>query len=148
MLRYFFYLSLLVFSLIGSGCQGLFYYPTDKLFFTPEMFDLKHENVYFQNNQGEQLHGWFLPSTSQPSKGTILYFHGNSHNISHFLISVIEFPVSGYNLFTFDYQGYGLSDKSNVKVCKFNMTFPRQELDSCQKIFLFDIRCASAHISV
>ena len=103
---------LLFISLVFSGCQGLFYFPTDKLFFTPEMFGARHENVYFLNSQGKQLHGWFLPSSIKPAKGTILYFHGNSHNISHFLISVIEFPSAGYNLFTFDYQGYGLSEGS------------------------------------
>ena len=98
--------------IVSAGCQGLFYYPTDKLFFTPQMFGFPHENVYFNNSQGEKLHGWYLPSRVKPVKGTILYFHGNAHNISHFLVSVIEFPDAGYNLFTFDYQGYGLSEGS------------------------------------
>ncbi len=101
---------MLLAGLICQGCQGMFYYPTRKVFFTPNMFGIRHENVYFKNSQGHKLHGWHLPSRSLPARGTVLFFHGNAHNISHYLLSVIEFPLAGYHLFTFDYQGYGLSE--------------------------------------
>ncbi len=87
----------------------MFYYPSEKIFFTPEMLGINHENVRFSNRSGNLLHGWFVPSSITPAKGTLLFLHGNAHNISHYFLSVQGFQHAGYHLFTFDYQGFGYS---------------------------------------
>jgi alpha-beta hydrolase superfamily lysophospholipase len=43
------------------------------------------------------------------SKGTVIHFHGNAQNIFTVNESLFEFLAQGYDLFLFDYSGYGKS---------------------------------------
>jgi fermentation-respiration switch protein FrsA (DUF1100 family) len=43
-------------------------------------------------------------------KGTIIQFHGNAQNLSSHFLSLLWLIDEGYNLFTFDYRGYGQSE--------------------------------------
>ena len=56
-----------------------------------------------------RLHGWFLPAQI-PSRGTILFLHGNAENVSTHIGSVAWLPAEGFNVFLIDYRGYGLSE--------------------------------------
>ena len=40
---------------------------------------------------------------------TVLFLHGNAENISTHIASVAWLPAKGYNVFLFDYRGYGRS---------------------------------------
>lgn len=99
-------LSLMTFL---SGCSHLFFYPTRTLVQTPEQVGLAYEDIYFQSGDGIKLNGWFLPATSGKAIATVLLLHGNAQNISTHLASVAWLPAEGYNVFLFDYRGYGLS---------------------------------------
>ena len=44
------------------------------------------------------------------AKGTIVFAHGNAGNISSHLGFVYWLPKQGYNVFLFDYRGYGRSE--------------------------------------
>ena len=56
---------------------------------------------------GERTHGWFI---SEPdAKGTILFSHGNGGNIAGRLEHFELFRELGYNVFAYDYGGYGKS---------------------------------------
>src|SRR5690606_1051305 len=46
------------------------------------------------------------------AKGTVIQFHGNAQNISTHFYSLAWLVSEGYNLFTFDYRGYGKSEGS------------------------------------
>ena len=93
-----------------AGCQSLFYYPSQRRFFTPEMFGDPHENVWITTADGARLHGWMVKAKAPAPRGIVLFFHGNAHNISHYYLAVKGFVEAGYHLLTFDYRGYGLSE--------------------------------------
>src|SRR5438128_400135 len=58
---------------------------------------------------GLELYGWFLPAKGSPL-GTILHLHGNAENISTHFAGVAWMPARGFNVFVFDYRGYGASE--------------------------------------
>lgn len=99
----------LALSLSCQGCvSGLFYQPDRKLYDTPDKHGLKYEEVFFRSKDGTQLGGWFLPAVGE-AKGTVIHFHGNAQNMSAHFGFVSWLPAQGFNLFVFDYRGYGTS---------------------------------------
>lgn len=92
-----------------AGCTGFFFQPYRGHVITPERVGLAFESVYFPSSDGLRLHAWFLPATSD-ARGTVLFLHGNAENISTHLGSVYWLPRQGYNVFLFDYRGYGDSE--------------------------------------
>lgn len=100
-------LFLLVFLI--SSCTHLFYQPSRALFLDPERLGLKEQNIDFESKDGTKLHGWFFKAKGDV-KGTVIQFHGNAQNITSHYYSLIWLIDHGYNLFTFDYRGYGLSE--------------------------------------
>ncbi len=104
----------LVASLLMAGCaQNLIYQPDDILYDVPTHLGLNFEEVTFHSADGTALTGWFIAATgvSDPkqAKGTAIHFHGNAQNISAHWRFAQWLPQSGYNLFVFDYRGYGTS---------------------------------------
>ncbi|MBI3562824.1 MAG: alpha/beta hydrolase [Gammaproteobacteria bacterium] len=89
------------------GCSALLFQPQATLYRTPQQLHLSSEEVYF-NSEGLRLHGWWLPATP-PARGSVVFLHGNAENISTHIASVYWLPSQGYNVFLFDYRGYGLS---------------------------------------
>ena len=77
---------------------------------TPEIIGLDYEDVAITTNDGEQLHGWYVPALD--SRGVLLFFHGNAGNISHRLDSIKIFHDLGLNVLIIDYRGYGQSTGS------------------------------------
>ncbi len=92
-----------------AGCQSLFYYPSQRRFFTPEMFGDSYEAVSFTTADEVRLHAWYVYGKQRPARGSVLFFHGNAHNISHYYLTAKGFVEAGYNVLLFDYRGYGLS---------------------------------------
>jgi len=91
-----------------TGCSNLFFYPMKKEVFKPQQFGLTHDDIFLSTNDNTVLHGWHLPATS-PSKSSIIFFHGNAENITTHIASVYWLPENGYEVFLFDYRGYGRS---------------------------------------
>jgi hypothetical protein len=102
-------------ALLGlAGCaQSLFYHPDRVLYDTPARAGLKYEPVAFASADGTRLVGWFLPAAGYASprnaKATVVHFHGNAQNMSAHWRFVEWLPRRGFNLFVFDYRGYGAS---------------------------------------
>jgi fermentation-respiration switch protein FrsA (DUF1100 family) len=97
-----------------SGCANpLFFHPTSEIYQTPSDACLAYEEVVFKSFDNTLLTGWFIPAVSdRPGtvpKGTVVHFHGNAQNMSSHLSLVYWLPAEGYNLFLFDYRGYGRS---------------------------------------
>ncbi len=68
------------------------------------------QNKYFISSSGNKLNGWLLTPNYTETKATILHFHGSAGNLlsQYSLISpLIDF---GYQIFMFDYSGYGSSE--------------------------------------
>jgi len=97
--------------------QSLSYYYPDRIQYdTPERAGLAYEKVYFASADGTQLSGWFIPAagygSAREAKGTVVHLHGNSQNMTTHWQFVEWMPMQGFNLFVFDYRGYGKSGGS------------------------------------
>lgn len=101
------FLVSIVFSL--SSCTGFIFQPDNFQYADLEKNKIKYHDVYFNTENNVQLHGWFLPGRLDKVHGTILFLHGNAQNISAHINSVFWLPYAGFNVFLFDYQGYGKS---------------------------------------
>ena len=102
---------LFVLLISATGCSSLFFYPQKAHFDNPALKSVSYEDVYFMTSDGLRLHGWYL-KTKDKSRGTILQLHGNAENISSHVNSVLWLTLEGYDVFTFDYRGYGRSEGS------------------------------------
>lgn len=89
--------------------SSMVYYPEigREIVATPRQAGLDYEDVKLVTMDGVALHGWFVPSA--PSRGTVLFLHGNAGNISHRLDFLQMFHRLGYNTLIIDYRGYGNS---------------------------------------
>lgn len=103
-------LGLVFLTLFLMSCSSVLYFPEKQQFFDPKKFKLSYEDVYFPNRENEKIHGWWFDSKTKPAKGTVVYFHGNGQNLSAHFLSMAWLPDAGYNLFIFDYPGYGQSE--------------------------------------
>jgi uncharacterized protein len=71
---------------------------------------LNSEEVWIKTSDNLKLHGWFIKAATQPSKATIIYFHGNGGNISYLTWLANQLSSKGMDLLLFDYRGYGKSE--------------------------------------
>jgi dipeptidyl aminopeptidase/acylaminoacyl peptidase len=113
-------LAALAIILWMSGCmERLFYHPQPGP--TPPPRHLRGvESVWFNSRDGTRLHGWFIPArpagdgereaASGGGAATILHVHGNAGNILSHIWFTEYLPKAGFNLFIFDYRGYGQSE--------------------------------------
>lgn len=81
--------------------------PGRQLEATPQDVNLTYEDVTAKTDDGETIHGWFVPA--RDARLTLLFCHGNAGNISHRLESIALFNSLGVNVLIFDYRGYGQS---------------------------------------
>lgn len=109
-------LSLILFVFLISGCEKYFFYPQKVLYYMPETCKYAPENLIVETDKGKLLHGWYFKTNVKKPKGTIFFLHGNSNNISTESVGMLWVIDKGYNLLTFDYRGYGLSQgKPNIE---------------------------------
>jgi len=102
--------ALLMVTVLCTGCASrLFYYPDSRVYGTPADAKLEYEKVTFASRDGTRLNGWFVPAVDKPL-GTVIHFHGNAQNMTAHFSFVNWIPREGFNLFVFDYRGYGQSE--------------------------------------
>lgn len=75
---------------------------------TPAVAGLPYKDVRFRASDGIGLTGWYVPAP-QP-RGTVLFFHGNSRNMSSEVDVLKMFRALGFDSLVFDYRGYGKSE--------------------------------------
>jgi len=98
----------------------LLFQPSSRLLATPDDAGMPYETVHLDTEDGETLHGWWVPApdvSRETGPGasaakTLLFFHGNAGNISGRLESVQQFHQLGLNVLIVDYRGYGESTGS------------------------------------
>jgi fermentation-respiration switch protein FrsA (DUF1100 family) len=102
-----------------SGCaNSAFYYPTREVYGNPGQRGITFEPVTFTSRDGTRLSGWFLPANdattgatdARKAKGTVIHFHGNAQNMTAHWEFAGWLPARGFNVFVFDYRGYGASE--------------------------------------
>ena len=87
----------------------MFFHPARELAPPPELAEGSMEEVFFPSTDGVRLHGW-IPRPPGPPRGTVLFFHGNAENMGTHVGAVLWLVKEGYQVFAFDYRGYGKSD--------------------------------------
>lgn len=103
-------ISALAKSLLGTqDTNRLFYFPTHDVPATPKDWGLAYDDVDFKSADGTKLNGWFLKAKEEVPKGTIVFSHGNAGSIGHHLWFVAWLAKEGYNVFMYDYRGFGKS---------------------------------------
>ncbi len=101
-------------GIVASGCT------LDGFLFNPERVDSYRlpgntipdsliEEVTFQSREFT-LHGIWIRSNGGRPGITLLYCHGNKHNIDEYWDRVMFLHELGVNLFIFDYRGFGRSE--------------------------------------
>jgi uncharacterized protein len=100
--------GLAVLALALTSCTSLVFQPMRELVLTPGEIGLDWREVAFTTADGVRLDGWFLPARA-PRQGSVLFLHGNAENISTHIASVAWLPGAGFDVFLFDYRGYGRS---------------------------------------
>lgn len=95
--------------LAGENANRYFYFPTFDEPSTPAKWGFKFENVIFKSTDGTDLHGWFVPSRAKQPKGTVVFSHGNAGSLGHHLGFVMWLVEAGYQVFMYDYRGFGKS---------------------------------------
>lgn len=83
------------------------YAPVAEIAATPAQYQLRFQDVHFVASDGTALFGWWIPA-NRPF-GTVVYCHGNAGNVGQFARYAPEFSRRGFNVFLWDYRGYGRS---------------------------------------
>lgn len=97
------------------GCDSLFYYPDRIDYPLPLKPGQVAEEVEFPSSDGVLLYGRFIPSRKQPAIGTVIHFHGNAQNLTSHYWFVDWMPEDGFNVFQFDYRGFGKSGLKRLR---------------------------------
>jgi fermentation-respiration switch protein FrsA (DUF1100 family) len=82
--------------------------PLRNIIITPEVYGLPFEDITLTTSDGVKIAGWYIPAPRP--RGTLLFFHGNSGNISHRMDSIRIFHDLEFSVFIIDYRGYGRSE--------------------------------------
>lgn len=83
---------------------------------TPDDFGLEFENFTVESANGSELAGWFIYSTFNRPHGTVMLNNPSIGVRPCFLSFIDTIARSGYNVVTYDYQGFGESEGlKNIK---------------------------------
>lgn len=109
-------LTILILLLAGISAAWIYlrhfertklYAPSSEIDATPAQFQLRFHEVQFVASDETSLFGWWIPA-NRP-RGTVVYCRGNAGNIGSSAHLAPEFTSRGFNLFLWDYRGYGRS---------------------------------------
>jgi uncharacterized protein len=89
--------------------DSLVYFPERELYGDPSDVGLAFTDLTIPTEDGERLHGWWIPTRVTPPRGHVLFFHGNAGNVSHRVEHALSLSGAGLDLLLVDYRGYGQS---------------------------------------
>lgn len=87
---------------------------TNSLGETPEL-PYSLDNIFFKNRSGDKLNGWLYTPTDNYNGTTIYFLHGNAANIAYQYLLATPFVNAGYQVFIFDYSGFGFSEGKSTR---------------------------------
>ncbi len=88
--------------------NALLYLPARRIVQTPAVAGLRFTDVEFRADDGERLHGWWVPAGA-PVIGHVLLCHGNAGNIGDRVPHLALLSAAGFDVLAFDSRGYGRS---------------------------------------
>ena len=100
--------GIVMFFCFYSQIENFFvFHPETHLDMLPDQLGLSYDSVAFEAEDGTKRHGWFFPL---PGKSPVILFcHGNAGNISHRLDNIRKLLEYGFQVFIYDYRGFGKS---------------------------------------
>ena len=104
--------SLVMAAVFGLGCSRVFFHPETGLRGTPDQIGFAYQDVAFTSEDGVHLRGWLVHAHPGPARATVVFLHGNAENVSTHLGNVLWLCSAGFDVFLFDYRGFGLSEGS------------------------------------
>jgi uncharacterized protein len=96
-------------DLLTLMITSMIFFPDKTFYEKPEGYGFKYEEVRISSAEGVSLFGWFLFPKTEPSKGAVLFLHGNAGNISGRLYKAKGWTERGYSVLLIDYRSYGKS---------------------------------------
>lgn len=94
-----------------AGCNSAFYQPNSRVYVEPERLKIRYTDHTLITESGTKLHGRvFHRGGEGPSRGLFVLFHGNAQNLTAHFLQFAWVLSRGYDLFVFDYPGYGSSE--------------------------------------
>jgi uncharacterized protein len=97
--------------LTGCNPQRFFYYPNNVLYQDPDRLGIRNQVVHYPSLNGKTLYAVYFPAEGTP-KGTVVHFHGNFGNVSNHFPLALFLVKRGFDVISFDYEGYGASEGS------------------------------------
>lgn len=92
-----------------TGCTHHIFQPLRFHYMTPDVVGVHYEDISVRTTDNIRLHGWKLFAEDN-TNGSILFFHGNAENISTHFANVHWLTEQGFDVYLFDYRGYGKSE--------------------------------------
>lgn len=99
-------------DLIRRAAPVLLYHPAPMASgrSSPQAWGLpRGEEVWLETADGIRIHGWWIPASSSPRVGTLLFLHGNAGNIAGRAPMAQDLAQAGLDVLLLDYRGYGRS---------------------------------------
>lgn len=88
--------------------ESLLFFPSRQAGPTPAALGLQFVDLEIPTDDGERLHGWWIPAPER-RRGHVLLCHGNAGNVSDRLVHAQLLTQEGFDVLLFDYRGYGRS---------------------------------------
>ena len=92
-----------------TACTALFFQPLKEHIVSPDDYEINYQDIFFKSVDDLTSHGWWFPADSD-SKAVIVFMEGNSGNISSHASAAYWLTQHQYDVFIFDYRGYGKSE--------------------------------------
>jgi uncharacterized protein len=92
----------------NRALNSLLYVPARAIEQTPAAAGLVFHDVTIATEDGERLHGWWIPAEGSPA-AHVLLCHGNAGNVGDRVVHAALLTAAGLDVLLFDYRGYGRS---------------------------------------
>jgi len=100
-------ITIIFISLTFIGCSSKKLFPTDnEVYDDPEYYFYDYSRHKFNSKDATPLNGFYI-KTPEDSKGLIVVANGMYQNMSFRFTEWLWMVENGYDLFIFDYRGYG-----------------------------------------
>ena len=102
--------DLIELKVAGENLQPYYFKNKDTL---EQDFTIK--SYYFKTESGRKINGWLLKSKTEVPKISVFALHGNSGNLNSQYRRFVELTKYGFQIFLFDYPGFGYSEGKSTR---------------------------------
>lgn len=93
--------------MVTNLLNSLLFFPAREILATPAQAGIAFEDVAIETEDGQRLHGWWVPACAGPVRRHVLLCHGNAGNVGDRVTHAALLRAAGLDVLLFDYRGYG-----------------------------------------